>query len=113
MAFARILLALLLGYLLGVGSAIYGLHAGAGDFVIRKTEIVQDIERRLRDSETQRDQLGRQLSDMVTRAGRMEQAFDDLERKFRDLDRGRAVEAPRAAEPARPAEPPRPAEPTP
>lgn len=99
MAFARILLALLLGYLLGIGSAIYGLHAGAGDFVIRKTEIVQDIERRLHDSETQRDQLGRQLSDMVTRAGKMEQSFTDLERKFQDIERARNAEAPRPVEP--------------
>lgn len=108
MAFARILLALLLGYLFGIGSAIYGLHAGAGDFVIRKTEIVQDIERRLRDSETQRDQLGRQLSDMVTRAGKMEQSFTDLERKFQDMERARNVEPPRPA-----VEAPHPAEPMP
>ena len=105
MAFARILLALLLGYLLGVGTALYGLHAGAGDFVIKRTEIVQDIERRLRDSETQRDQLGRQLSDMVTRSERMEQSFTDLERKFRDIERNRPAEAPRAVEPTRPVEP--------
>lgn len=108
MAFARTLLALLLGYLLGIGSAIYGLHAGAGDFVIRKTEIVQDIERRLHDSETQRDQLGRQLSDMVTRAGKMEQSFTDLERKFQEMERARNVEPPRPA-----VEAPHPVEPTP
>jgi hypothetical protein len=105
-AFARMLLALLLGYLLGVGSALYGLHAGAGDFVIKRTEIVQDIERRLRDSESQRDQLGRQLNDMVARSEKMERSFDELERKFRDIDRSRPVEAPRPVEPARPVEPP-------
>ena len=105
MAFARMLLALLLGYLLGVGSALYGLHAGAGDFVIKRTEIVQDIERRLRDSETQRDQLGRQLNDMIARSDKMEQAFTDLERKFRDIERARPVEAPRPVDPPRPVEP--------
>ena len=99
MAFARILLALLLGYFLGVGTALYGLHAGAGDFVIKKTEVVQDIERRLRDSESQRDQLGRQLSDMVTRSEKMEQSFNELERKFRDIERPRGTEAPKPVDP--------------
>lgn len=104
-AFARILLALLLGYLLGVGTALYGLHAGAGDFVIKKTEVVQDIERRLRDSESQRDQLGRQLNDMISRSEKMEKSFTDLERKFQDMERTRPNEPTRGVEPSRPVEP--------
>jgi phage shock protein A len=46
---------------------------------------VQDLERRLRDVETQRDQLGRQLEDVVGRSGRMEASFNDLERRMHDL----------------------------
>ena len=106
MAFARMLLALLLGYLLGVGTALYGLHAGAGDFVIKKTEVVQDIERRLRDSETQRDQLGRQLNDMIVRSEKMEHSFNDLERKFHDIERLRPGESGRGAEAPRPVDHP-------
>ena len=37
--------------------------------------------------EQQRDQLGRQLEDVVARAGRMEGSFTDLERRFHDLQR--------------------------
>jgi uncharacterized protein (DUF3084 family) len=89
MAVFRFLFALLLGVMLGGGSVVYLVHSGAGDFLIRSTEPVQDLERRLREVELQRDQLGRQLEDVIGRAGRMEGAFTDLERRFRELERGR------------------------
>jgi hypothetical protein len=81
----RFLFALLLGMILGAGGTLYLIHSGAGDFVIRRTEAVQDLERRLHDVETQRDQLGRQLDDVIGRAGRMEAAFGEMERRFREL----------------------------
>jgi hypothetical protein len=81
----RFLFALLLGAILGVVGAGYLIHSGAGDFFIRRTEAVQDLERRLHDMETQRDQLGRQLDDVVGRATRMETAFGEMERRFREL----------------------------
>ncbi len=81
----RFLFALLLGVILGGGGMLYLIESGAGDFVIRKTDAVQDLERRLHDVETQRDQLGRQLDDVIGRAGRMEAAFGDLERRFKEL----------------------------
>jgi hypothetical protein len=81
----RFLFALLLGAVLGVVGTVYLLQSGAGDFMIRRTDAVQDVERRLRDVEMQRDQLGRQLEDVVARAGRMEAAFTELERRFRGL----------------------------
>lgn len=87
MVMIRFLFALLLGAVLGSGAVLYLIHSGAGDFLIRRTEPMQDLERRLRDVELQRDQLGRQLDDVVGRAGRMEAAFADLERRFRDLQR--------------------------
>ena len=89
MAVIRFLFALLLGFMLGTGSVLYLIHSGAGDFMIRRTEPMQDLERRLREVEQQRDQLGRQLDDVVGRAGRMEAAFTDLERRFRELERER------------------------
>jgi chromosome segregation ATPase len=82
----RFLFALLLGFLVGSSSVIYLIHSGAGDFLIRRTEPVEDLERRLRDVELQRDQLGRQLDDVVNRATRMESAFSDLERRFHELE---------------------------
>ena len=85
MAVMRFLFALLLGFLVGAGTTLYLIHSGAGDFLIKATEPVQDLERRLRDVETQRDQLGRQLDDVVGRAGRMEGAFNELERRLREL----------------------------
>ena len=81
----RFLFALLLGVILGVLGTGYLVHSGAGDFFIRRTEAVQDLERRLRDMETQRDALGRQLEDVIARAGRMEAAFGEMERRFREL----------------------------
>ena len=59
MVVIRFLFALLLGFLIGSGTTLYLIHSGAGDFIIRATQPVQDMERRLRDVETQRDQLGR------------------------------------------------------
>jgi len=87
MAVMRFLFALLLGFMLGAGSVLYLIHSGAGDFMIRRTEPVQDLERRLRDVEQQRDQLGRQLDDVINRAGRMEASFGELERRFGELQR--------------------------
>ena len=87
MALIRFLFALLLGCILGTGSVLYLIHSGAGDFMIRRTEPVQDLERRLRDVEQQRDQLGRQLDDVISRASRMEASFGELERRFAELQR--------------------------
>jgi hypothetical protein len=101
MVVIRFLFALLLGFILGTGTVLYLIHSGAGDFMIRRTEPMQDLERRLREVEQQRDQLGRQLDDVMARAGRMESAFADLERRFRDLQH--EVGTPRG-EPARPGE---------
>ena len=83
----RFLFALLLGFILGVGGAMYMIHSGAGDFVIKRTEAVQDMERRLREVELQRDQLGRQLEDVVARSGRMEAGFEALEKRFQDVQK--------------------------
>jgi chromosome segregation ATPase len=85
MAVIRFLFALLLGFFLGGGTTLYLIHSGAGDFLIRATQPVEDLERRLRDVEIQRDQLGRQLEDVVGRAGRMEASFNDIERRMHDL----------------------------
>ena len=95
----RFLFALLLGVILGAVGMGYLLQSGAGDFFIRRTEAVQDLERRLADSEKQRDQAARQLDDVVGRAARMEQSFTDLERRFRALE---AAPAPAGGLPARP-----------
>ena len=99
MVVIRFLFALLLGFIVGTGTILYLIHSGAGDFMIRRTEPVQDLERRLREVEQQRDQLGRQLDDVMARASRMESSFSDLERRFRDLQH--ELEGARG-EPARP-----------
>jgi hypothetical protein len=87
----RFLFALLLGVIIGVVGTVYGIQSGASDFIIRRTEPVQDLERRLREVEQQRDSLGRQLDDVAGRAGRMEAAFGELERRFRELEQERAA----------------------
>jgi len=93
-AVIRYLFALLLGVLLGFGAAVYVIQSDAGNVLVRRTDVVQDLERRLLGMEQQRDQLSRQLEDVVARAGRMEQAFTELERRFRSLDGERAPSAP-------------------
>ena len=87
MTIVRVLFALLLGFILGVGTTVWMLQSGAGVAILRATEPVQDLERRLHDMEQQRDQLARQLEDVVARAGRMESSFTELERRFHDLQR--------------------------
>ena len=90
----RFLFALLLGVLIGAVGMGWLLQSGAGDFFIRRTEAVQDLERRLADAEKQRDQASRQLDDVVGRATRMEQSFGDLERRFRALESSGSRPAP-------------------
>lgn len=86
----RFLFALLVGFILGAGAMVYLAQSGAGDLVIRRTEVVQDLERRLRETELARDQLGRNLEDIAARAARMEQSFNELERRYRDLSTERS-----------------------
>ncbi len=97
MAVIRYLFTFLLGFLVGAGVMVWFLNSGAGDFVIRRTAVVQDLERQLRDEQMQRDQLRRQLEDIVARS---ERAFADLERRFtnlqREVDAARAPAAPQA-----------------
>lgn len=88
----RFLFALLLGFILGAGTVVWLVQSGTGDLFIQRTAVVQDLERRLREVELQRDQLGRSLEDVNARAQRMEQAFSTLERRFHELEAGRAAE---------------------
>ena len=97
MTIVRVLFALLLGFILGVGTTVWLLQSGAGVAFIRATEPVQDMERRVHDMEQQRDQLARQLEDVVARAGRMEASFTDLERRFHDIQRELDARRPGAA----------------
>ena len=86
MVVLRMLFTLLLGFVLGAGTMLWLVRSETGDLLVRRTEVVQDLERRLREVELQRDQLGRTLEDVNARASRMEQAFNDLERRFRGID---------------------------
>jgi hypothetical protein len=90
----QFLFALLLGVLLGAGGTVYLIQSDAGNLLVRRTEVVQDLQRRLDGAEEQRNQLSRQLEDVVARAGRMEQAFTELERRFRSLGDERAAVTP-------------------
>lgn len=85
MAVVKYLFGFLLGFLGGAATMLWLLQSGSGDLVIRRTEVVQDLERRLREMELQRDALGRQLEDVLARSGRMERAFEELERRFQRL----------------------------
>jgi hypothetical protein len=101
-AVIRYLFVLLLGILLGAGATVYLIESDAGNLLVRRTEVVQDLQRRLDGAEEQRNQLSRQLEDVVARAGRMEQAFTELERRFRSMGDDRAGTAPPPADaPAR------------
>jgi hypothetical protein len=99
-AVLRYLFAMLVGVVLGAGGTIYLIQSDAGNLLVRRTDVVQDLQRRLEGVEEQRNALNRQLEDVVSRSARMEQAFDDLARKFRGL----AEE--RAEPPAAPGQPP-------
>jgi hypothetical protein len=101
MAVIRFLFALLLGFVLGAGAALWLVQSGAGDFMIRRTAVVQDLELKVRDLEQQRDRLGRTFEDLTARTNRMEQAFLDLERRHKDPAAERApVTPPSPAAPA-------------
>jgi uncharacterized protein (DUF3084 family) len=97
MVVIRFLFALLLGFVIGAGTTLWLVHSDAGDLVIRHTEVVQDLERRLREVEEQRDKLARQADDFARRFERMEGAFNELEKRFRDQTAERE-QAPRAGE---------------
>ncbi len=93
-AVIRYLFALMVGMLLGAGATIYLIESDAGNLLVRRTDVVQDLERRLRGMEQQRDQLSRQLEDVVARSGRMEQSFNELEKRFRSLDEEKPAKTP-------------------
>lgn len=112
MVIIRFLFALLVGFLAGAGTTLWLVQSGTGDFMIRKTEVVQDLERRLREVEQQRDAVGRQLEDALARFNRLETAFTSLEGRFRDLLTAHETARLRDGEPRGAAEPPTPA-PTP
>lgn len=88
----KFVFALLLGFLLGAGATVYVLQSGAADLFIRKTDVVADLQRKLDDAERQR-------ADLVERAGRMESAFADMEKRFRVLQ-DEIARGQRAVEPA-------------
>jgi uncharacterized protein (DUF3084 family) len=92
----RFLFALLLGVLIGAGGTMYLVESDAGNLLVRRTDVVQDLERRLHEMELQRDQLGHQLESVEARAARMEQAFTDLEHRFHDLQHDTPTTAPPA-----------------
>jgi hypothetical protein len=93
MVIVRYLFALLIGFLIGAGTMLWVMHSGTGDLIIRRTEVVQDLEKRLREMEQQRDRLGRQLEDVVARGERMQGAFDELERRFNEMAEQRGPSA--------------------
>jgi hypothetical protein len=85
MAVIRFLFALLVGFLVGAGTMLWLVQSGAGDFMIRRADVVQDMERKVRDLEQQRDSLTRTLENVAARTERMEKAFNDLEARYRSL----------------------------
>lgn len=93
-AVIRYLFVLMLGMVLGAGATIYLIQSDAGNLLVRRTDVVQDLERRLHGMEQQRDQLNRQLEDVVARSGRMEQAFTELEHRFRTMNDDRPATRP-------------------
>ena len=86
MAIIRFLFALLLGFLVGAGTMLWLVQSGAGDFVIRRAEIVQDLERKVSALEQQRDSLTRNLENVATRMERVEGKFNDLTRRYEELN---------------------------
>jgi prefoldin subunit 5 len=98
-AVMRYLFVLLLGVLLGAGGAVYAIQSDAGNLLVQRTEVVQDLQRRLHEMEEQRNQLARQLDDVASRAGRMEQAFAELERRFHSMQEDRPPAPPPASPP--------------
>ena len=63
MAVIRFLFALLLGFVIGAGTALWLVQSGAGDFMIRRTAVVQELELKVRDLEQQRDRFTRIFED--------------------------------------------------
>lgn len=98
MVVVKYLFVFLVGFLGGASTMLWLVQSGSGDLVIRRTEVVQDLERRLREMELQRDALGRQLEDVLARSGRMERAFEELERRFQRLSERADAAATRPAE---------------
>jgi len=104
MVVIRYLFVLMVGLVAGAAGTLYVATSGAGDMVIRRTDIVQDLERRLGEMELQRDQLGRQLEAMEASHAKLEKTFDDLTARFQRL--ATAAESAPPSPPARPVAPP-------
>jgi Tfp pilus assembly protein PilO len=105
-AVVRYLFALLVGVLVGAGGTVYLVNSGTGDLFVQKTEVVQDLKRRLSEVETQRNQLNKQLEDVVARSERMERQFDELAGRFKGLAEERGAAVPPPSGPQAPAQTP-------
>ena len=77
--------AMMLGIVLGAGGALYLVRSDTSGLLVGRAQVVQDLERRLREAELERDQLGRKLEDASARAARLEARFAELERRFGEL----------------------------
>jgi len=103
-AIGRALVTFVLGAVVGAAGAGWLFYSGAGDLMLKRGSVVQDLERRLDEVEAQRDQLGRSLEDVVRRAEESETRFRGLEQRLQSMIA--AAERRPAPEPP-PASPPR------
>jgi hypothetical protein len=90
----RFLMGLLLGIILGAGGVWWLMSSGAADFMMKTSHYVQDLERRVEEFGDQRAVLSRQLEGVEGRLGKMAEAYEALERRFRDLAGTKAPEVP-------------------
>jgi hypothetical protein len=79
------ILGALLGFVLGAAVTLSVVRSDTGGLFLGSSHRVEDLERRLREVELQREQLGRQLEDATARAARMEAGFKELEQRFQAL----------------------------
>jgi hypothetical protein len=73
------------GFIVGAVLTLALVRSDTSGLLVGRTQVVEDLERRLHEVELQREQLGRQLEDASARAARMEASFNELERRFRAL----------------------------
>jgi hypothetical protein len=83
---ARLLVALLLGLILGAAGMFVLLNSGAGDFFIAASPRVQELQRRLQDVELQRDTMTRRLEEFTAFMERIEKSYGAITDRFEGIE---------------------------
>jgi len=87
----KTLVGFLLGFILGVGGTVFMVTSGAGNYIVAANPRVQELEEKIREVVGEREFATRRLEDVARLTERMATRFEDLERRFSEIQHNRTA----------------------